>query len=108
MKTAVFSVAAFIAVGGSMYAFMLEDRAASSDKRTNADSVQIAADPDISALQQAPIKQSEGTTDNQKATAEPTQASEPTPKKLTREQLAPPPLSEAEKLQRAAEQESNF
>jgi hypothetical protein len=114
-KTASLSVAALLAIAGGVYAFMPGN---SQDVPAHV----AAADPgqDVAAQEpanpQLPSTKASGETadaDRARGTAaepQPGQAQPVAagPKKLTQQQLTPPPLTQDEKLQKAAEQESNF
>lgn len=101
------SAAAVLLVAGGAYSFMGD----------TPDAVSYSADPMVSSLVDAkPAAPSAENTVNapvsQKADgAAQTPLAEPVApvqKKLTKQQLTPPPATEDEKLQKAAEQESNF
>lgn len=114
-KAVALSVAGLLAVAGGLYAFMPpgQDGAASNGKA--AASVQSVAIADAPNPVASKDKQSgtEATAQGSDAAAAPKQSSQDqtatqAPKKLTRAQLTPPPATENEKLEKAAEQESNF
>jgi hypothetical protein len=120
-KTIAFSVAALLAVAGGVYAFMPSEQgnAASAGPVTNL--AQTAAEPGASPVQAAFDEKPEEkvkveapvTLQTPVAVAQPSaqplaQPVAAAPKKLTRQQLTPPAPTEEEKLQKAAEQESNF
>lgn len=109
-----FSAAAVLAVAGGVYALMPDAAQNSSSTGNNAVLDQTAAKTDVVIAQktvggpshdEAKNPGANVTADQQPASqAQPVQA----PKRLTKQQLMPPPLSEDEKLQKAAELESNF
>jgi type IV secretory pathway VirB10-like protein len=107
-------VGVLLTVGGGIYAFM---PGSGGDQTANAkveSAPQVAVKPESEQPQQPPSKPSQASDPTQAANAAaaampqqpqaPVQAS----KRLTREQLTPPPATEEEKLQKAAERESNF
>ena len=112
-KTISFSVAALLTIAGGVYAFM------PSSSREAPESSE-AAGPDQSAAARAPkdpqTTASAATSDKVDSKEAPAAQQAPAavepafqaPKKLTQQQLTPPPMTEDEKLQKAAEQESNF
>jgi hypothetical protein len=118
-KTIAFSVAALLAVAGGVYAFMPSEQgnAASAGPVTNlaqtaaergATPVQTVPDEKLSEKAKAPTEAAV-TLQPPVAPADPlSQPVAAAPKKLTRQQLTPPAATEEEKLQKAAEQESNF
>jgi hypothetical protein len=111
-KTIAFSVAALLAAAGGIYAFMPGDQGGASGSREVAGSAQDAAKPEIASSPSAQSGDNTAVQDTDAAVAkQPTAKDQPdgqAPKKLTKKQLTPPPLTEEEKLQKAAEQESNF
>ena len=109
-KIIVLSVAALIAAGGGLYASMPGDPESAPGSRNNIDLVQSVAQADVTGRQEtanAPHDDS-AKTGNASATAAQAPVANEAPKKLTRQELTPPPASEEEKLQKSAEQESNF
>lgn len=89
--------AALLAVGGGVYAVMLDaPTGAGVAPMQMASNDTVAVPAAVAPAAVAPV------------VADPAKPAAPAPKKLTREQLLPPPMTEAEKLQKAAEQESNF
>ncbi len=114
-KTIALTVAGLLAAGGGVYAFTSgepEKPASGAPVETASKAMtsdEVKALPDNTAPE-APM--TDAVQPNGSA-AQPTtagsQAAPAAPKKLTREQLTPPaPKTEEEKLQKAAEQESNF
>jgi hypothetical protein len=114
-KIIAFSVAALLAVGGGIYAFMPSEPEIASGAGQLIGSGQTGVKPEVT---DSPISASGQSTEKAgiQATApaaapQPAAQAQPAvqaPKKLTKEQLMPPPATEDEKLQKAAEQESNF
>lgn len=103
-------VAALLAVGGGIYAFAPDEPQSPSGTAPALEPAEVAEKPDAVAPQQAQVGHGAAKDPTAVAAQQNPQASVPSqaPKKLTRQQLAPPPLTEAEKLEKAAEQESNF
>jgi hypothetical protein len=111
-KTIAFSVAALLAAAGGIYAFMSGDQGGTSGGKEIAGSASAAAKPEIASSPSEQSRDNTAVQDTDAAVAkQPTAKDQPdgqAPKKLTKKQLTPPPLTEEEKLQKAAEQESNF
>lgn len=114
-RTIAFSVAALLAGAGGIYAFMPNDPEAVSENGETIGSAQTEAKPDVTDAPGAaggPSSEKASVQNgNVAVTQQPVALAKPAaqvPKKLTREQLIPPPASEDEKLQKAAQQESNF
>jgi hypothetical protein len=114
-KAIAISVAALLVAGGGAYAFLSGDHANEPGDNEAAAIVQTNAKLEANDAQTAPNGASSKQTDASKtdtpAAQQPAaqgQMASQTPKKLTRQQLTPPPATENEKLQKAAEQESNF
>jgi hypothetical protein len=114
-KTIAVSAAALLAVAGGLYAFMSNDQNSGADGHDTEALVQTIAKPEATGSQTTPVIQSVEQTDAQGANptlvqqpAAPDQVAAQAPKKLTKQQLTPPPATEEEKLQKAAERESNF
>jgi hypothetical protein len=114
-KAIAISVAALLVAGGGAYAFLSDDNANKPVDNEAAATVQTSAKPEANNAQSTSSGASSEQTDAPKTDA-PTAQQPPAqgqmasqaPKKLTRQQLTPPPATEDEKLQKAAEQESNF
>jgi hypothetical protein len=112
-KTIGFTAVALIVVGGGAYTFMSNDDVSSPDSPGVASSVETAEQTDMAASQDVLNDQDQGkaevpvTAEAKQATEQVQPASQP-PKTLTKKQLLPPPATEAEKLEMAAQQESNF
>ena len=112
-KTIAFSAVALIVVGGSTYAFMSNDPLGSPDRPVSANSVDTPEQTDLAASQEILNEKDKGkveapaAADVKQTTSQARPAGQP-PKKLTKEQLLPPLVTEAEKLEKAAQQESNF
>jgi hypothetical protein len=111
-KTIAFSAAALLAVVGGAYAFMpgYQDRPANVGEV--AGSAQAAEKPEVAGTSngqsgEGADARAAGTVVAKQPSAK-NQTVDQAPKKLTRKQLTPPPPTEEEKLQKAAEQESNF
>ncbi len=115
-KTIAVAVAGLLAVAGGIYAYSADDQVSAPSDIKIAASGQVAAQPTTPATQdqttapsvkagevQAPAAAVAGA-----GTATQAQPTAPAPKKLTKQQLTPPAPTEAEKLQKAAEGESNF
>jgi hypothetical protein len=114
-KTIAFAAVALIAVAGGAYAFMPSDQAGSSAsskpvKVAQTGANQQATDPQVAANNQGSEKVASEAVNsaNPKQLVTPNQPVVQATNKLTRQQLTPPPANENEKLQKAAEQESNF
>jgi type IV secretory pathway VirB10-like protein len=118
-KTIAFSVAALLAVAGGVYAFMPSDQGNAASAGPVTSLAQTAAEPGATPVQTVPdekLSEKAKTPTEAPVTLQPPVApadplSQPVaaaPKKLTRQQLTPPAPTEEEKLQKAAEQESNF
>jgi hypothetical protein len=107
-KTLAFSVAALLAAGGGYYALMPQDHGSGFQGND------IPAPAQNAKPVAADLQQAEGATamgkpvDQSKEAPAPKPPVQQAPQKLTKEQLMPPPLSENEKLDKAAQQESNF
>lgn len=108
------SVAALLVGAGSLFAFMPDTpKGVANDPGTSTGQTTV---PNSPAVENSTSEQSEKSADfhseNAARTLQPAGKEQSlagqTPKKLTRQQLLPPPATEDEKLQKAAEQESNF
>jgi hypothetical protein len=109
-KTIVVSLAAFLAAVGGIYAFAPGHQGSASGGDEAGDSVQ-SPKPAATASQDAksePLGEKTASQGGDATAKQPAQPAIQVAKKLTREQLMPPPMSEAEKLDKAAQQESNF
>jgi hypothetical protein len=111
-KIIAISVTAFLAVVGGGYALMPDENDGAANVRETVSSAQAPASRDVV---DSSSRQSGDGADLQGAPAavatRPSTESQPVgqaPAKLTKRQLTPPPATEEEKLQKAAEQESNF
>jgi hypothetical protein len=120
-KTIAFSVAALLAVAGGVYAFMPSDQANVASAGPVASLAQTALEPGAAPVPaafdekpeekvkvEAPVTMQPPVAAAQPSTQPLAQPVAAAPKKLTRQQLTPPAPTEEEKLQKAAEQESNF
>lgn len=115
VKIIAFSAAGLLAAAGGIYAFMPDNQESASGSREIVGSVQTVATADVINPPSTTDKRvgEEGVARATDTTAAPRQSPKDqpesqSPKKLTRQQLLPPPATEDEKLQKAAEQESNF
>jgi hypothetical protein len=113
-KVIALSVGALLAIGGGIYAVIPGNDPTQSVNAQGASAQQVAAEPDAPETRQLPVEPSKAKDEGQTSTATVAGSqkqplpSVQAPKKLTREQLTPPPATEEEKLQQAAERESNF
>lgn len=112
-KTIAISVTALLVAAGGAYVFMPDDKQASAPSSEISNSIEATSAPIGSQSQADASAKASKTVDGQSASATPQpivqpKAPTPAPKTLTRQQLTPPPMTEDEKLQKAAEQESNF
>jgi hypothetical protein len=112
-KTIAVSAVALLAVVGGAYAFMPAGQDKSSENAEVINTVQVVEPPMANSAPVATSGNEQAEVSAKAAAAAPEVAPKDksaaqTPKKLTREQLTPPPLTEEEKLQKAAQQESNF
>ncbi len=113
-KVVALSVGVLLAVGGGIYAVMPGSGPDQANGTQVSDGPAVAAQPDSQGTPQPTAGSSAAEDGAQPGTAavagSPAPAPQPQqqPKKLTREQLTPPPATEEEKLQKAAERESNF
>jgi hypothetical protein len=114
-KTIAFAAVAVLAVAGGAYGFMPGDKDGSSASSKAPSLAQTAAnqqatDPHVAANNQGSEKVASEAVNsaNPKQLVTPNQPVVQATNKLTRQQLTPPPANENEKLQKAAEQESNF
>lgn len=111
-KTIAVSAAVLLTAAGGLYAFMPDretapkNRASVSSTRTIAEAKPESPQAGANGPNVAEAKGADATVAAQPGAAE--QPASQAPKKLTRAQLTPPPATEEEKLQKAAEQESNF
>jgi hypothetical protein len=115
VKTIAFSAAGLLAAAGGIYAFMPDNQESASGSREIVGSVQTVAPADLINLPSTTDKRvgEQGVAQGTDTTAATKQSAKDqpesqAPKKLTRQQLLPPPATEDEKLQKAAEQESHF
>jgi hypothetical protein len=112
-KTIALSAVALLVVGGSAYTFMSDDVVSTPGDPVVANSAETAEQTNPEALQVVVAEQDKGSVvapaevDAKQAASQVQPASQP-PKKLTKAQLLPPPATEAEKLEKAAQSESNF
>ncbi len=114
-KIIVLSVAAFIAAAGGYYASMPGGAESDPDDRNNIKSLQRVAQADatggpeaVSAPRAEDVKAVNASATVEQSPVVQGPVAIEAPKKLTRQQLTPPPASDEEKLQKSAEQESNF
>jgi hypothetical protein len=114
-KTIAISVIALSAVGGGIYAASSDTQNSTPQSTETADAGNGDAKTAAPGSQDTPAAQNVQKTGAQSPAAAVTpqpgkadQPASPTPVKLTQKQLTPPAATEAEKLQKAAEQESNF
>lgn len=114
-KAIAFSVAVLLAGAGGVYAFMPTSQQSASDASKTAAPMQdvataVATDPVSTLEEQASQGAVAPETDINAAPKQPKndRPVNPPSTKLTRQQLMPPPATEDEKLQKAAEMESNF
>jgi hypothetical protein len=109
-RTIVFSLAALLAAAGGIYAFTPDNQGSVAGDKAVEASAQTP-EPAAAASQNAvaePVDQKTTSQPGEAAAKQPAQPASQAPKKLTREQLMPPPMTEAEKLDKVAQQESNF
>jgi hypothetical protein len=114
-KAIAISAVALLAAAGGVYAFMPADTKGSSDSGKTASAARPSVEPQATealptsspqGIEKADVEgQKAGEAQQQAATDQP---GSPAPKKLTKQQLTPPPATADEQLQKAAEQESNF
>lgn len=112
-KIFAFSAAALLLVGGGVYTFMSNDEGNSPGDPVVASQVEAPEQPVMPTLQEVSAGQHDGKIvvsepSEVKQATPPAQPTSQMPKKLTKEQLLPPPATEAEKMEKAAQQESNF
>ncbi len=112
-KTIAFSAVALIVVGGSAYTLMSNDEVSGPGNPVVERSAETAEQTNPEASQVVAAQQDKGSVaapkvvDAKQAASQVPPANQP-PKKLSKEQLLPPPATEAEKLEKAAQAESNF
>lgn len=114
-KTIAVSAIALLAVAGGLYASMPGGQESDPNNSAPMTSAQTVAETKAKNSQDVANGQitsnANAKSTNAIVAAQTDAAGQPAnqaPKKLTRAQLTPPPATEEEKLQRAAEQESNF
>jgi nitrate/TMAO reductase-like tetraheme cytochrome c subunit len=114
-KTIALSAVALVVVAGGAYAFMPSDKDASYTSSNAGNVAQPAANQQTTDTQATPNNQNtkkvEGETVKATDPKELTKPDKPVaqaPKKLTKQQFAPPPMTEDEKLRKAAEEGNNF
>jgi type IV secretory pathway VirB10-like protein len=114
-KTIAFSVAALMAVAAGAYTLMPNDEQSSAAGQDAEGLEQAAAKAEPTDTPKSVAGNSGANADAKEVNAPPVQQPSaqnqpvvPAPKKLTTQQLTPPIATEEEKLQKAAEQESNF
>jgi hypothetical protein len=111
-KTISLSAAALLAIAGGAYAFMPGSSQDVSESVAIGQEAAVRGSTDAQMPSTAAIDTKAGAESANGIVAPPLPGQEQpiaaAPKKLTQRQLTPPPLTEDEKLQKAAEQESNF
>jgi hypothetical protein len=113
VKLIAFSSVALIAAVAGIYAFAPDSQ---NGIAPNPESAAVQAEQSEQPAQKAVDKDASAQAPKASAAPDPQTTTKPsaavappqTSRKLTREQLMPPPMTEGEKLQKAAEQESNF
>ncbi len=113
-KNIAFSAAALLVAAVGVYTFMPDQAQSPSSAPGDALLGQPPVKAEVLASQNVTSGPDSHETTAQNANTEaagiPANQDQPVqaPKKLTRQQLTPPPMTEDEKLQKAAEQQSNF
>lgn len=106
-KNIALSAAAILLVVGGTYSVLSDRPDAISTSAKTVEPAPAKANPPPSGAK-IPVNTHASQHSNVPASMPPAQPVAPVQKKLTKQQLTPPPVTEDEKLQKAAEQESNF